>query len=258
MIPGPAQPTLLLRTLSTADGSASYTSPQHSHTTLCGVNYPLEVSYRSKELPEDTYIEVNIRPQNAVAGVKEHHVEQLVTWVLRSVVRGRDTPRTMLQCTLQVTDVEVDESLPGGVKGTGQGESYLELLVGCINAAMLGCLDAGVQMTGIVGAILVAIGKDGKITLWPGLKERKLSSSSHVFGVGQGGELIICESEGNFDIDGWEKASSLARRAVIGRDSYQGEHVAMDHQDPTETSLLDGFRQAVEARVEKDSRWRTN
>lgn len=258
MIPHQEHPTVTLHTLISADGSATYTSATNSHTILSGVNYPLEVSYRSREIPESTYIEVNVRPQNAVAGVKEHHVEHLVTRVLQSIVRGEDTPRTMLQCTLQVTDVEVDESLPGGVKGGGQGESYLELLAGCVNAAVLGCLDAGVQMSGVVGAVLVAVRRDGEVVLWPGLSERKRCASLHVLGFGREGEMVLCESEGVFDMEVWEQVYTAARKAVVGREPDDGEDVVMDDSQQLGLGLMGNFRRAVEARVVKDSKWRAD
>ena len=210
-------PKIDLHTLHSSDGSATYTSPTNSHTLICGVNYPLEVSYRSKEIPEDTYIEVNLRPHNGVGQVKERHIEQLVKSVLSSIIRGEETPRCYLQCTIQVTQVEEDESLPGGTKGEGQGGSYLEVLAGAVNAAVLGCLDGGVQMRGIAGACVVAVGEEGRMTVWPGLRERKVASSLHVFAFGREGETVLCESEGVFGFDEWVGAEKLAREAVVGR-----------------------------------------
>lgn len=250
-----SQPVIVLHTLSSTDGSATYTSPSSSHTITAGISYPLEVQYRSKELPQDTYIEVNLIPHNSVSQVKERHVEEVVRRLLRSVVRGEETPRTMLQCTLQITDVEVDESLPGGVKGGGQGESYLDTLAGCVNCAMAGCLDGGVQMRGIAGAVVVAVSKGGEIMVWPGLKERKLARSLHVFGYGREEECLLMESEGTFEVEDWQRAEAGARKAVLGRSQVGAGDLDMDI-DASWQSLFEVVRQAVETRVAKDGRWR--
>lgn len=247
-------PKIDLHTLHSSDGSATYTSPTNSHTLICGVNYPLELPYRSKELPEDTYIEVNLRPHNGVGQVKERHIEQLVKSVLQSIIRGEETPRCYLQCTIQVTQVEEDESLPGGTKGEGQGGSYLEVLAGAVNTAVLGCLDGGVQMIGIAGACVVAAGRKGEMIVWPGLKLRKSARSLHVFAFGRKGECLLCESEGDFAIEEWMEAEELAREAVVGRRGCDDEDEQME-EETVSRSLFDEVRSAVEARVSRDKRW---
>lgn len=242
-------------TLSTADGSATYTSPTESHTIVAGVNYPLEVPYRSDEVPDSTYIQVNLRPHNAVGMVKERHVEELVRTLLQSIVLGEETPRCMLQVTLQVMDVEVDEKLPGGVKSGGQGESYLEVLVGAINATVLGCLDAGVKMRGIAGAVLVATIQDGSTVLWPDLKQRKLARALHGLAYGREGQCLLIESEGAFDLVDWEQAETAARRVVIGKaDKTDGD---VDIDASLTDSVFELMRRCVETRVTKDTRWIT-
>lgn len=254
-------PQIELHTLDSADGSVTYTSPTSSHTLIAGVNYPLEVTFRSKEIPEDTYIEVNLRPHNAVAQVKERHVEELVRRVLKSVVRGIETPRCMLQCTIQVLDVEIDESMPGGVKGGGQGESYLEVLAGALNAAVLGCLDAGVQMWGVAGAVVVAITRKGELVVWPGLKQRKYARSLHVFAFDREGKVLLAESEGSFELEEWMKAQNTARKVVVGAtttdevDNSDDADVAMG-EDIISGSYFDKVRRVVEERVMKDSKLR--
>lgn len=246
-----------LHSLSSSDGSALYTPPSQSSTFLAGINYPLEVSYRSNEIPEDTYIEVHLRPNNAVGVVKERHIEQLVARVLRSIVLGDETPRCMLQCTIQVTDSEINESLPGGVKGGGQAESYLETLASAINIAVLGCLDAGVQMRGVAGAAVVSISPTGKVDAWPGLKERKEAESLHVFCYGRDGQNLLFESEGHFELDWWVEAERVARAVVLGgmgRDD-EGENGDVVMEEKSE-SLFATFRRVVEERVERDNRWK--
>ena len=208
----PAQ--MVLRPLGNANGSATYTS--RIHTITVGVNYPVEVPYRSDELPESTLIEVNLRPANGVGMVKERHVESLVKRTLESITLLEETPRMLLQVTLQVTSAESDECLPGGIKGGGQGETYLPVLASAINAAVLGCMDAGVQMQQIAGAALIGVGYDGTCLVSPRVEERKRCRSWHVFAVDGTGNVVLAESEGAFKMQDWTRALEQAKLLVQG------------------------------------------
>ncbi|KAL2436190.1 hypothetical protein ABEF95_004502 [Exophiala dermatitidis] len=262
-------PKATLHTLVSADGSATYTA-NNGQTIVAGVNYPVEVPYRSDEIPESTFIDVNLRPHNGVGMVKERHVEDLIMRTLQTIVLGDLTPRTMLQITLQVVSVESDESLPGGVKGGGQGETYLDVLACALNASVLGCLDAGVQMKAVAGAALVGIGQEGHLVVGPGVVQRKKCTSLHVFAFTSDGKTVLMESEGQFTLSQWRQAEQAARTAVLGnvgkpstsavnnKQNDDGD-VAMNGTNTTTTenlnsatSVLDVIRKALEARVIKD------
>lgn len=232
---------IILHSLQNADGSATYAAPNNTHTIIAGINYPVEVPYRSDEIPDSTFIEVNLRPHNGVGMVKERHVEYLVKQTLHSIVRIEANPRLMLQVTLQVSSAETDENLPGGVKGGGQGETYLPILASAVNAAVLGCLDGGVQMKAMAGTALIGIKRDGTLVDSPRVGERKKCKSLHVFGFTASGEVILMQSEGPFTMAEWTSAQELARRLVV---------------DMGDTSLLGVMRQAVEADVTSKQRWR--
>lgn len=204
-----------LGTLQNADGSASYRDGLHSVTV--GVNYPVEVPYRSDEIPESTLIEVNLRPINGTAMVKERHVEQLVKRTLQTITRLEAAPRMMLQVTIQITGTEIDETLPGGIKEGGQGETYLPVLASALNAAVAGCLNAGVQMQQIAGAVLIGIGKDGTCLVNPRVQDRKRCRSLHVFALDGTGDVILVESEGAFKMDDLSRGIDQARELVLGQ-----------------------------------------
>lgn len=165
--------------------------------------------------------------------------------------------------TVQVMDVRMDESLPGGVKGGGQGEGYLGLLVGCVNAVVAGCLDGAVQMSGFAGGVVVAVeGSTGDLVVWPDERVIKRARSVHAFVYGRDGECLVMESEGVFDLEEWEGVEKVARRVVVGVD---GEGNSNDEDsdvdmDPGKSemgeSVLAIMRRAVEAKVEQEGRWR--
>ncbi|EXJ54358.1 hypothetical protein A1O7_09697 [Cladophialophora yegresii CBS 114405] len=267
-------PQATLHTLDNADGSATYSAPHQGYKIVAGVNYPVEVPYRSDELPESTFVEVNLRPHNGVGMVKERHVEDLIKRTLQALVLGDETPRTMLQVTLQVVSVETDESLPGGVKSGGQGETYLDMLASALNAAILGCLDAGVQMRTVTGAAVIGLSRDdGQVVVNPGVVQRQGCSSLHVFAFTQDGKTLLIESEGRFSMDHLKRAEQAARLAVLGQNQGQRANnktnasdanklpngdVAMNGtgHDSAVVSVLDVMRKAMQARVIEDESWR--
>jgi exosome complex component RRP46 len=221
-----------LHPLHNADGSATYTAPNSTHTIIAGINYPVEVPYRSDEIPDSTYIEINLRPPNGVSMVKERHVEYLVKQSLQSLVRVEATPRMMLQVTLQVANSETDEDLSGGIKDGYQGETYLPVLASAFNAAIVGCLDGAVQMKTLAGAVLIGVSRNGTLLENPRVRDRKQCKSLHVFAFTAGGSLILVQSEGPFSMAEWNSAQELAKGLVV---------------DMGDTSLLGVMRRAVEA-----------
>lgn len=247
----PSSPSINLHPLNSSDGSALFTAPNDSISVLCSVSYPIEVTQRSSELPSTTLIDVNLRPHNAVGGVKERHVERIVERVLESVVLGHETPRCMLQIGLQIVHMTEDESLPGGVKAGGQGTSYLEVLCAAVNAAVAACLDGNVRMGGILGCILVGVDSKNEVKAWPDLQGEKGRNlkSVHVLAAAKDGQILLVESQGRFEINLFEQVQNLARKMIMGQSTGTSDYqdVAMDEHDET-SSLLALFRRSVEQR----------
>jgi exosome complex component RRP46 len=100
-----------LHPLNRAGGSATYASP-NGYSILAAVNGPVEVQRRD-ELPEEAHIEVNVRPHDSVGQVKERHLEMIIANVLRDVVFVQMFPRQMVQLTLQMLRVPVDDNATG-------------------------------------------------------------------------------------------------------------------------------------------------
>lgn len=248
---------LALQPLTRADGSATYTQLSTSTTILCGVNFPVEAPPRSL-LPEECHVEVNVRPHNGVGQVKERHLECLVADTLRSMVLLEMYPRMMLQVTLQVMRQGLDEESVGGGSAGGQGESYLPILPGLVNAAVAGCLDAAVEMRRLVVATMVAVMKgNGEVRVEPSPKDILRARSLHVLGFTSRGEVVLVESEGSFTLEEWENVEALARVACLGGGGGSDDVKMQDSEvDGAAKSLQEAFRDAVEARVMADERWR--
>ena len=187
--------------------------------------------------------------------------------------------------------------LDSGGQGEEAGEDrtgYLWMLEGCINAAVLGCLDAGVPMRDVVGAVAVGVLRHPRVTksgvsqrswseaellVQPAPREKRQCASLHVFAFTGDGQLVLAESEGKFDVDKWGRAERVARRAVVGRNRGGGEAKGQtagqdtgmnghqDHEQETDAyfegqdlledgSILETFRRCVEERVARDERWK--
>lgn len=103
------EPTL--HPLHRAGGSATYTSP-NGYSILAAVNGPVEVQRRD-ELPEEAHIEVNVRPHDGVGQVKERHLELIIANLLRDVIFVQMFPRQMVQLTVQILKVPMDDHAIG-------------------------------------------------------------------------------------------------------------------------------------------------
>ena len=244
--------TVSLHPLTRADGSATYTYGPTNTTIICGVNFPVEAPARSS-LPEECHIEVNVRPHSGVGQVKERHLECLVAQTLRSVVLVEDYPRMMLQVTLQIMSQGRDEEATAG----GQGESYVPVLAALVNAAVAGCLDAGVGMRATVLATTVAVMKGTKeLGANPSVKEIRGASSLHVLGFSSVGELVLVESDGWSNFEEWQAVEELARRTCLASAGETGDLKMQDGEaEEVGTSVLNALRSAVEAKVAADNRW---
>ena len=100
-----------LHPLNRANGSATYNSP-NGYTVLAAVNGPLEVP-RREELLQEAFIEVHVRPTDGPGGVKERLLETIITKTLHDVVLVECFPRQMIQLTLQILRVPLDDKSIG-------------------------------------------------------------------------------------------------------------------------------------------------
>ena len=98
-----------LHPLHRSTGSAHYVSEAFAQEILCAVNAPVDVQRRD-ELPQETYVDVHVRPSSGVGLVRERHLEGIIQSLVRDIVLGRLWPRTAVQITLQILKDESRES----------------------------------------------------------------------------------------------------------------------------------------------------
>ncbi|KAI4759123.1 hypothetical protein E4T52_01055 [Aureobasidium sp. EXF-3400] len=233
-------PSADVSVLHRADGSARYSAA--GYTVVAAVNGPIEVTRRD-ELPQHAALEVNVRPAVGVGSPKERHLETLIHSTLRDIVLTHMHPRTLIQLTLQIVNTpEQENTLPASFA--------LSPLPSLLNAAMLAFLSASIPMTNTFTSTLLAIQPSGDISINPSPKLLLPASSAHVFAFSSTGNLILDLSEGEFDLDTWEKAHDKAKEECC---KEQVEENAMEEGKPS----LQGFvERVVEARVDKERAWK--
>lgn len=90
-----------LHTLHRSTGSVHHFSPALDQEILCAVNAPVDVQRRD-ELPNESYVDVHVRPNTGVGMIRERHLESLIQGVVKDVILSRLWPRTAVQITLQI------------------------------------------------------------------------------------------------------------------------------------------------------------
>ena len=90
----------------------------------------------------------------------------------------------------------------------------------------------------------------------PSLKQCQSADSVHVLAFSSKGDLLLVESEGEFNLDVWENVFAEASRMCRGDPSHDGgdEDVSMDSEDATDAESF--LRGVVGAKFARDQRWK--
>ena len=241
-----------LHPLHRADGSATHTTPHL--TILAAVNGPVEVSRRD-ELPDASFIEVNVRPASGVGGPRERWLESVVASTLRAVVLTHLHPRTLVQVTLQVVkDVDAEA---GGVK-LRKGIKDVVVIPSLVNAAFAALVDSGLPLERTVVAGLGTVGNEGEIAVEPSAKEIAACKSVHAMAfamVGEEQSLLLNESAGVFGLEEWEKVEDMLRERAVTALEQDDEDEDMEGSG-SDIKSNSWLRKAVEESVQKGEAWK--
>ncbi|CAD0089085.1 unnamed protein product [Aureobasidium vineae] len=220
-----------------ADGSARYSAA--GYTVVAAVNGPIEVTRRD-ELPQHAALEVNVRP---AVGVGKRHLESLIHSTLRDIILTHMHPRTLIQLTLQIVNTpEQENTLPASFA--------LSPLPALLNASIFSLLSASIPMSNTFTSTLLAVSSSGDLSINPAPKVLLSASSTHVFAFSSTGNLVLDLSEGEFDLDTWEKAHDKAKEECCK------EQLSEDAMEEGKPSLQGFVERVVEARVEKERAWK--
>ncbi|THV67696.1 hypothetical protein D6D19_10212 [Aureobasidium pullulans] len=235
-------PSAEVSMLHRADGSARYSAA--GYTVVAAVNGPIEVGRRD-ELPQHAALEVNVRPAVGVGSPKERHLESLINSTLRDIVLTHMHPRTMIQLTLQIIKTpEQENTLPASFA--------LSPLPALLNASLLAFISGSIPLATTLTSTLLAVSPSGDLSINPTPKILLQASSAHVFAFSSTGNLLLDLSEGEFDLDTWEKAHDKAKEECCK------EQVSEDAMEEGKPSLQTFVERVVEGRVEKERAWKND
>ncbi|KAI1431659.1 hypothetical protein GGR50DRAFT_54891 [Xylaria sp. CBS 124048] len=246
------EPEALLAHLHKVDGSATYSYA--GYTVVGAVNGPLEVQKRD-ELPEEAFIDVNVRPVAGIGGVRERHLESLLQSTLRQVILVSNFPRTLIQITLQITVAPENEYVNGKLV---QANMNLPLLPALLHTAILALLSASLPMTTYLTSTSLAIlMEDGhrQIVINPTARQIEQSQSFHVLAFTSYNELILAESEGNFTMKDWDDIYNASFAQCCPANPSDDTDTLMDEGMPTTADLGRFIRSTVEQKAISDLHW---
>ncbi|KAL6715654.1 exosome non-catalytic core subunit rrp46 [Lecanora helva] len=249
-MPHSSMTTPQLNPLHRADGSATYSC--NGYTVIAAVNGPIEVQRRD-ELSEEAAIDVAIRPASGVGGVRERHFESIIQNTLRHVIIVSAHPRTLIQITLQVITSPGDGDASGSIP---QAYSNLPVLPALLQCCTLALLSTSIPLSMTLTSALLAVQPDGEISDSPSSVQLKTASSIHVFAFSSNGDLLIVESEGDFDTEIWEDVYDKASQLCHGSESSDSDSEDIDMDRGTRAKLEDVLRGVVQEKVTKDQRWK--
>ncbi|KAI9759527.1 MAG: Serine/threonine-protein phosphatase 2A activator 2 [Chaenotheca gracillima] len=245
-------PRAKLSLLKRADGSVALS--QDGYTVIGAVNGPIEPSRRD-ELAEEAAVDVTIRPASGVSGVRERHTESIVSSALRHIILTHQHPRTVIQVTLQVTSTAGKGAAFSERPLVSQADSSLPILPALLQASVFALLSASIPLSTIFTSTILAINTAAQVVKSPTYKDLRDATSVHVLSFTSHGDLLVAESEGDFDIDTWEKAFDAGKDICCrSRDSQVSEDLDMSGDQGN--SIEDILRSAFEEKTSRDQRWK--
>lgn len=115
---------------------------------------------------------------------------------------------------------------------------------------MLSLLSASIPMSSTFTSTLLAVSSSGDLVINPAPKVLLSASSAHVFAFSSIGDLILDLSEGEFDMDTWDKAHDKAKEECCK------EQLSEDAMEEGKPSLQAFVERVVEASVDKQRAWK--
>ena len=103
----------------------------------------------------------------------------------------------------------------------------------------------------VMTSISVVVGWDGGLTLTPSTTDIEAAASSHVLAFSPHGDLIVAESEGNFDRVLWERVVEFAERAC--RQSKESYAAKVPKQS---RNLEVQLKSTIQDRVVQEENWK--
>ncbi|KAI9697768.1 MAG: exosome non-catalytic core subunit rrp46 [Candelina mexicana] len=242
------RPSATLSHLYHTDGSATFS--QNGYTIIGAVNGPIEVQ-RKDELPDEAALEIIVRPASGVGGTRERHLEAILHSTLRHIILIQNHPRTLIQLTLQVASVPENDSITAKL---AQSSSTLPILPALLQTSMLTILSASIALSLTLSSALVAVTRDNDIVVNASPNELQQSISIHVLAFSSKGDLLLVESEGDFDLEIWEAIYDTAFKHCRGSKAESPDDMVDAEDGAMETFL----RRTMQQKIASDLSWKAD
>ena len=121
---------------------------------------------------------------------------------------------------------------------------------------MTALLATSIPLTMTLMSTYASVDCNDLIMTEPSYQYIRTAASTHLFAFSSNGDLLINESEGEFNMDVWEEACQRARLYCLGMESdiVESEDMSMDaSHDPTLKALLHNI---VRDKVATENRWK--
>ena len=132
----------------------------------------------------------------------------------------------------------------------------MSVLPALFQASMLALLSTSIPFTTTITSTLIAVNPENGLISDPSLAEVEAASSLHVFVFSAHGDCLIMESDGNFDLNIWETAHSMAARICNESDGDEPNDTDMDSDAKEPLSLAAKLKDTMQAKVSANLRWK--
>lgn len=110
-------------------------------------------------------------------------------------------------------------------------------------------------MKAVATATAVAVLPDKSLVVDPSPRELYEAESLHILAFTSKDELLLVESEGDFDLDRWDAVVERAKRACCQGRKQPGLDLVLDDVEVA-TDMREFIRSTVEAQVAADLYWK--
>ena len=132
----------------------------------------------------------------------------------------------------------------------------LPLLPALLQASMLALLSTSIPLSMTLTATFVAVDFSGQVFHDPSAEQLRDADSVHVFSISSCGDLLVVQSEGEFDLEIWGAAMQRAREVCgVGRnDVGKDGDVSMEVEEGR--TLEDELRDTIREKIAREQSWK--
>ncbi|KAI9803086.1 MAG: exosome non-catalytic core subunit rrp46 [Piccolia ochrophora] len=124
-----------------------------------------------------------------------------------------------------------------------------------LQASVLALMSASIPLCTTLTSAAIVVDPSGHYVVDPSPADIANAMSYHVFGFSTGGILVVVDSEGTFDFDGWKEALDLAHSTCCRSTSKDnGGTAATSTEEPASQELA--LREIIDAQIANDQEWK--